>query len=44
VTQGGVRGEASECFDTSTESSDSAQAVSGRREGIYGSPVTLAAG
>ena len=44
VTQGGVRGEASECFDTSTESSDSAQAISGRREGIYGSPVTLAAG
>jgi hypothetical protein len=44
VTQGGVRGEASEQLDTSTESSDSPQAISGHREGIYGSPVTLAAG
>jgi hypothetical protein len=44
VTQGAVRGDTSEHLDTSTESSDSPQAISGHREGIYGSPVTLVAG
>lgn len=44
VAQGGVRGEASERLDTSTESSDSPQATSGRREGIYGLPAAMATG
>lgn len=38
LVQGGLRGEVSEHLDTSTESSDSPQALSGCREGIYGLP------
>jgi hypothetical protein len=44
VAQGGVRGEALEHLDTSTESSDSPQGISGRREGLYGLPAALATG
>ncbi|KDR10617.1 hypothetical protein L798_15145 [Zootermopsis nevadensis] len=41
VPQGGVRREASEHLDTSTESSDSPQGISGYREGLYGLPAAL---
>lgn len=44
VVHGGLRGEASEQLDTSTESSDSPQALSGCREGIYGFPPGLVTG
>jgi hypothetical protein len=44
LVQGGLRGEVSEHLDTSTESSDSPQALSGCREGIYGLPPGLVTG
>lgn len=44
VAQVGVTGEASECLDTSTESSDSPQGISGHKEGLYGLPAALATG